>query len=101
MSGCESSSPNEGCIQIRLGKNAGADNYYHCECCIKEETFSVALPRSQALKRAVLQEARWDDRLQIWINDKKACKATLTSLLKAMEDVNWILISPEQPGFIG
>ncbi|KEQ17871.1 conjugal transfer protein TraN [Endozoicomonas numazuensis] len=71
MNGCASQSDQEGCLQIRLGKDAGADNYYHCGCCIKEETFTVTLPRPQALSRAVLQEARWDDRLQVWINDKK------------------------------
>ncbi|MET4694409.1 conjugal transfer protein TraN [Endozoicomonas lisbonensis] len=71
MNGCESQSDQEGCLQIRLGKDAGADNYYHCGCCIKEETFTVTLPRPQALSHAVLQEARWDDRLQVWINDKK------------------------------
>ena len=71
MNGCDSNSIDEGCIQIRLGKNAGADNYYHCGCCINEEMFTVTLPRPQALNRAVLQQARWDDRLQVWINDKK------------------------------
>ncbi|MCW7552834.1 conjugal transfer protein TraN [Endozoicomonas gorgoniicola] len=71
MNSCESSSVNEGCIQIRLGKDRGADNYYRCGCCIKEETFTVTLPRPEALTRAVIQEARWDDRMQIWINDHK------------------------------
>lgn len=71
MNGCESSSDQEGCLQIRLGKDVGADNYYHCNCCIKEETFTVTLPKPEALKQVVLQEARWDDRLQVWINDKK------------------------------
>ena len=71
MNGCDSNSIDEGCIQIRLGKNAGADNYYHCDCCIKEEAFTVTLPRPQALNRAVLQKARWDDRMQLWINDQK------------------------------
>ena len=71
MNGCDSSSINEGCIQIRLGKDRGADNYYHCGCCIKEESFTVILPKPEALVRAVIQEARWDDRMQIWINDHK------------------------------
>ena len=71
MNSCESSSVNEGCIQIRLGKGRGADNYYRCGCCIKEETFTVTLPRPEALTRAAIQEARWDDRMQIWINDQK------------------------------
>ena len=30
MNSCESSSVNEGCIQIRSGKGRGADNYYRC-----------------------------------------------------------------------
>ena len=71
MNGCESLSDKEGCLQIQLGKDSGADNYYHCGCCIKEETFTVTLPNPHALSRAVLQEARWDDRLQVWINNKK------------------------------
>ena len=71
MNGCDSPSEHEGCLQIRLGKDAGADNYYHCDCCIQDETFTVSLPRAQALNRAILQQARWDDRLQVWINDQK------------------------------
>ena len=71
MNSCDSQSDHEGCIQIRLGKDSGADNYYHCDCCIKEETFTVTLPTPQALNRAVLEEARWDDRMQLWINDQK------------------------------
>ncbi|WP_252180161.1 conjugal transfer protein TraN [Endozoicomonas sp. 4G] len=71
MNSCQSPSDQEGCLQIRLGKDAGADNYYHCRCCIKEESFTVTLPKPQALSRAVLQKARWDDRLQVWINNKK------------------------------
>ncbi|MET4694469.1 conjugal transfer protein TraN [Endozoicomonas lisbonensis] len=71
MNSCESSSAYEGCIQIRLGKNRGADNYYRCGCCIKEETFTVTLQKPEALTRAVIQEARWDDRMQIWINNQK------------------------------
>ena len=71
MNGCDSPSDHEGCIQIRLGKNRGADNYYHCGCCIKEEVFTVTLPKPEALNRAVLQQARWDDRMQLWINDQK------------------------------
>ena len=71
MNGCDSLSDREGCIQIRLGKDRGADNYYHCGCCIKEETFTVTLPRPEALNRAALQQARWDDRMQLWINDQK------------------------------
>ena len=71
MNSCDSQSGHEGCIQIRQGKDAGADNYYHCDCCIKEETFTVTLPRPQALNRAVLQQARWDDQIQLWINDQK------------------------------
>ncbi|WP_062270753.1 conjugal transfer protein TraN [Endozoicomonas arenosclerae] len=71
MNGCESPSAHEGCLQIRLGIDAGADNYYRCGCCIKEETFTIRLPRPEAFSRAVLQEARWDDRLQVWINDRK------------------------------
>ncbi len=71
MNGCDSPSDHEGCIQIRLGKDRGADNYYHCGCCIKEETFTIALPKPQAINRMVLQEARWDDRMQLWMNDQK------------------------------
>ena len=71
MSSCDSQSDHEGCIQIHLGKDSGADNYYHCDCCIREETFTVTLPKPQALNRAVLQEACWDDRMQLWINDQK------------------------------
>ena len=71
MNGCESLLSDEGCLQIRIGKDAGADNYYHCGCCIKEEAITVRIPNPQALKRAVLQEARWDDRMQLWINDQK------------------------------
>ena len=71
MNGCESHAANEGCLQIRLGKDSSADNYYRCGCCIQEESIRVRLPKPQALKRAIVQEARWDDRLQLWINDQK------------------------------
>ena len=71
MNGCESHAANEGCLQIRLGKDRNADNYYRCGCCIQEESISIRLPKPQALKRAILQEARWDDRLQLWMNDQK------------------------------
>ena len=71
MNGCESPSAHEGCLQIRLGKDAGADNYYHCDCCIKEETFTISMPQPHALNHAVLQQARWDDRMQLWINKHK------------------------------
>ena len=60
-----------------LADNRGIATYLlvciapHCDCCIKEETFTVTLPRPQALNRVVLQQARWDDRMQLWINDQK------------------------------
>ena len=52
MNGCESQSNHEGCSQIRFGKDAEADNYYHFGCCIKEATFTVTLPTLPAPSHA-------------------------------------------------
>ena len=71
LSACESRSAGEGCLQIRLGEAPHGDNYYHCGCCIKEETLTVKLLQPEALTHAVIEQARWDDRLQIWLNDQK------------------------------
>ncbi len=76
LSACERNSINEqsageGCLQIRLGEGPHGDNYYHCGCCIKEENLTVNLLKPEALTQAVFQQARWDDRMQFWLNDKK------------------------------
>ncbi len=76
LSACERNSINEqsageGCLQIRLGEAPHGDSYYHCGCCIKEETLTVKLLQPEALTHAVIEQARWDDRLQIWLNDQK------------------------------
>ena len=68
---CSGRSEEELCLQIRLGKSARADNYYRCHCCIKEESIRVAIPQYKALRSVVLHQARWDDRLQIWIDADK------------------------------
>ncbi len=70
-SGLSGLSAGEGCLQIRLGEGPHGDNYYHCGCCIKEENLTVKLLQPEALTQAVFQQARWDDRMQFWLNDKK------------------------------
>ncbi len=71
VSPCGNRTDTQGCLQIRLGKNRNADNYYHCDCCIREESIVIRFLTSEAIQHAVIHEARWDDRMQIWLNNQK------------------------------
>ena len=71
ISPCDSRSESEGCLQIRFGKSSSADNYYHCGCCIREESITLQMLKPEAISSAVIQEARWDDRMQVWLNDQR------------------------------
>ncbi|WP_422410222.1 MULTISPECIES: conjugal transfer protein TraN [unclassified Endozoicomonas] len=71
LKACDSGSDTEGCLEIRLGFSRSADNYYRCRCCIKEESLTVQLLKPEALNRVKLVDARWDDRIQLWLNDHK------------------------------
>jgi hypothetical protein len=54
-----------GCVEIVLGRVG--NNYWAGNCTIYEEDFTVVVKRPDAVDRATLVYAAWDDYLQVWI----------------------------------
>lgn len=55
----------EGCAQVWIGKVG--DNYWSGNCTVYEEYTQVLVTNPQAITSVVLDHAKWDDYMQIWI----------------------------------
>lgn len=55
----------EGCARMWIGKVG--DNYWGGSCKIYEEYTQVRVVNPQAITRAVLEYAKWDDYMQVWV----------------------------------
>ena len=59
----------EGCLEVWLGKVA--DNYWEGQCSIFEDRIQLRVINPDAIERATLSYAKWDDHMQVWIGDDK------------------------------
>jgi len=59
----------DGCLYIWIGSIG--DDYWEGDCSIFEESISVDVFNPNAVKSATLEYAKWDDYLQVYINDNK------------------------------
>lgn len=62
VSGCDGE---EGCIKIWIGKVG--DNYWHGSCSIFEDETQVRVVKPKAIKRAILEYAKWDDYMMVLV----------------------------------
>lgn len=55
----------KGCTQLWIGKVG--DNYWSGSCKIFEQWTQVYVPNPEAITKAVLEYAKWDDYMQVWV----------------------------------
>ena len=58
-----------GCMQLWIGRVG--DNYWGGSCAIYQENTVVEVLRPEAVTSAVLEYAKWDDYMQVWLNESK------------------------------
>ncbi|MFC0180956.1 conjugal transfer protein TraN [Thorsellia kenyensis] len=59
----------EGCIYVWIGEVG--DNYWRGNCTIFEEFIRLRIINPKAIDKVILEYAKWDDYMQIWIDDYK------------------------------
>lgn len=59
------SSCGENCTSMWIGKVG--DNYWKGNCSVFEESTQVVVRNPQAVQQAILEYAKWDDYMQVWI----------------------------------
>lgn len=57
----------EGCMDLWIGKVG--DNYWSGWCTVYEASTQVQMLNPKAVKKAVLEYAKWDDYMQVWIGE--------------------------------
>lgn len=59
----------EGCLTVWIGEIG--DNYWQGDCNIFEEEISIIVNNPNAITSAVLAYVKWDDYIQVWMDDEK------------------------------
>ncbi|MDF5083449.1 conjugal transfer protein TraN, partial [Vibrio parahaemolyticus] len=59
----------EGCLEVWIGRIG--DNYWSGRCKVFEQAITLKVVNPDAITSAVLEYAKWDDYMQVWLGDQK------------------------------
>ncbi|OOY42279.1 conjugal transfer protein TraN, partial [Solemya velum gill symbiont] len=59
----------EGCLEVWIGRIG--DNYWSGSCKVFEQAITLKVVNPDAITSAVLEYAKWDDYMQVWLGDQK------------------------------
>ncbi len=59
----------EGCLDVWIGRIG--DNYWGGYCQVFEQSITLKVVNPDAITSAVLEYAKWDDYMQVWLGDQK------------------------------